>query len=169
MNLQLIQYHFGGKDTMIEAAQRYVVDQFFEELGPGIADAPSLVEAIRGAVAATWRLAQSHPEIVQPALLLQPVRTRQGEPGSTRERQTHRRLARLLADVSDRTGESLRVPPEYFAVLVAAGLSGLLLDYRATGERKRVGGAMEVFSELLVSLVEPAAGRRKASRGHRAG
>lgn len=165
VNLQLIQYHFGGKDAMIEEAQRYLVDRFFEQLSPAIIGAPSLVEAVRRGVAATWRLAQSHPEIVQPDLLIQSVRARPGESGSTRERQAHRRLGRLLADVADRTGESLRVPQESFVVLVAAGLSGLVLDYRATGERKRVEGAVEMFSQLLVSLVEPAAKPRPASRG----
>lgn len=154
VNLQLIQYHFGGKDAMIRESQRYIVDRFFGEVGPEVASAGSLVDGIRRGIEATWELAQTQPEIVQPDLLLQTVRAGKDEPERHVERQSQIRIRDLLEDVSRRTGEQLRVPVEEFALLIVSSLGGLVLEYQVTGDAKRVEAAMSTLSELLVSLVD---------------
>ena len=35
VNIQLIQYYFGGKEAMLEEVQRYIVARFFEDVGRG--------------------------------------------------------------------------------------------------------------------------------------
>ena len=92
VNLQLIQYYFGGKDGLLDEAQKFIVSRFFDEVGPVIAEAPSLIEAIRRGVDATWELAQTQPEIVQPDLLLQSVRAGRSEPESYEERRTQAQI-----------------------------------------------------------------------------
>jgi AcrR family transcriptional regulator len=156
VNIQLIQYYFGGKDGMLEEAQRYVIEKFFGLVGPKISEANTLAEALRAGIEHTWALAQSHPEIVQPDLLLQTVRAARGEQVRHGERHTQDRVGELLGAKMAETGETTRVPMDLFALLVTAGLSGLVLEYRARGETERVGAAVDTLTELLLSLVEPA-------------
>ncbi len=158
VNLQLIQYHFGGKSTMIEEAQHYVVYRFFEEVGPAIIEAPNLAEAIRRGIDETWGLAQTRPEIVQPDLLLQTVRSGQEGERSPGIRRTQAQIADLLEAVMQRTGDRLRVPTGHFALLVTGGLGGLILEYRVTGDMARVAAAVGILRDLLISLVDPAEG-----------
>ncbi len=153
VNLQLIQYYFGGKDGMLLEAQEYIVERFFEEIGPAIAGASTLADAIRLGVHTTWDLAQTRPEIVQPDLLLQTVRAGQTEPVPGRERRTQRRIATLITEVLERTGESLKVPDMQFALLTASALGGLVLEYRVTGDREHVGAAVATLSEMLTGLI----------------
>lgn len=168
VNLQLIQYHFGGKDGLLQEAQLYIVTRFFETVGPQVSGAPDLTAAIRAGLEATWRLAREKPALVQPDLLLQTLRA-QGEepdsPGEDRsapdderpgERETHRRVRGLLSDVMERSGDELRVPLDDFVVLVVSGLSGLVLEYRTGCDEAQVDAAMDLFASVLETCVIPA-------------
>jgi len=70
-NLQLIQYHFKGKEGLIAAAQEQARLRFLQLLEPAVLQAQDLRAAIAAGLALTWRLARDHPERMQPDLLLQ--------------------------------------------------------------------------------------------------
>jgi hypothetical protein len=98
-------------------------------------------------------LAQTRPEIVQPDLLLQTVRSGQSEQVPETERRTQRRISDLLNTVSRRTGETLKVPQEQFALLTVSALGGLVLEYQTTGDARTVGAAVGTLADMLVGLV----------------
>jgi len=155
VNLQLIQYHFGGKDQMVAEAQRYIVDRFFDVVGPAIGGQDDLSSALRAGVAATWRLAREQPALVQPDLLLQAQRADAAVRGAGDDRATHGRLSGLLTEVVATSGQGLAVPMEVFVVLVTGGLSGLIEEHRVGVDTDTVEAALDAFSELLVGLVVP--------------
>ncbi|MFQ5460265.1 MAG: TetR/AcrR family transcriptional regulator [Anaerolineae bacterium] len=155
VNLQLIQYHFGGKDQMVAEAQRYIVDRFFDVVGPALLAHDDLAGALRAGVAATWRLAQEQPALVQPDLLLQARRAHTAAPGGQDDRATHGRLRGLLTEVMATSGQGLAVPLDVFVVLVTGGLSGLIEEHRVGVDADTVEAALDAFSELLLGLVVP--------------
>jgi AcrR family transcriptional regulator len=155
VNLQLIHYYFGSKDGLVEAAQTYIAQRFFETIAPTVTSAPTLAEAVRRGVGAVWDLAQSQPALVQPDLLLQGVRAGQGDPVPSRHAATQVGIAELLASVMDRSGERLSVPLGTFVLILYAGLSGLVLEYRLTGDAARVGAAAGCFADLLARWIVP--------------
>jgi AcrR family transcriptional regulator len=154
-NLQLIQYYFGGKDGLIEEAEGYILERFFAELGPAVAGAKSLDEAIRRGIAVTWDLTRSRPAMVQPDLLLQSVRAGRMDRSRAFPRRTHVRVEELLQTVMDATGDRLAMPLRPFVLILIAGLSGLVLEYRVTQDAVAIGAAMDGLADVMAGLVVP--------------
>jgi AcrR family transcriptional regulator len=167
-NLQLIQYYFGSKAAMIEEARRFVVQQYQRRLDEAVSGADGLASGLRAGILFTWRMAVEQPAMVQPDLLLQYVRSTQpatdgtSPPDLMRARSTQIHAAQLIADVAERTGERLKVPAQRLALLMSAGLGGLIMEYRITGDQEHVSAAVETFADLMESLVEPTGGPRAA-------
>ena len=154
-NLQLIGYYFGGKEGLILEAERFILERFFAEIGPAVAGADTLDKAVRQGIAATWDLARRQPAMVQPDLLLQRVRAGRVDAAPDRPRQTHVRVAELLQGVMERSGGRLAIPLESFVLILIAGLSGLVLEYRVTHDAESIGAAVDRFADVLAGLVEP--------------
>ncbi|MCB9176616.1 MAG: TetR/AcrR family transcriptional regulator [Caldilineae bacterium] len=154
VNLQLIQYHFGGKAGLIAAAQDFTRDHFYGLVTPAVAGAPGLASAIRAGLAATWASAREAPELLQPDLLLQVRRSESQGPGErlpSRAASSH--VSTLLEALMARTGERLSVPLPRFNALLMSSAAGLLLEYRVSGDPEPVGEAFELLADLLAQLV----------------
>lgn len=158
VNLQLIQYHFKGKDGLIAAAQEQARLRFIALLEPAVSASPDLRGAIRAGLALTWEQARSHPELMQPDLLLQIRRASGQAPGQDLPaRETQADLRRLLGLAMARSGERLAGPIEPFILLMMSGAAGLLMEYRISGDGETVGAAFELLGERLTDLVLSAA------------
>jgi AcrR family transcriptional regulator len=153
VNVQLIQYYFGGKEGLIDEAQVYVVEWFFEHLGSKIKENASLADAVRQGIDAAWKLALDHPQMVQPDLLLQSVRAGREDTSMDRPRQTQVHLLALLEDRVKRSGQKLTMSMDSFMLIMITGLTGLVLEHRVTGDTKRVSGAVADFRDLMVGCV----------------
>ena len=154
VNLQLIQYHFKGKEGLIAAAQEQARLRLMTLLEPAVLAAPDLKAAIRAGIALTWAQARSHPEFMQPDLLLQIRRASGQAPGhDLPARETQTALARLLDQVRSRSGERLAVPIDPFILLMMSGTAGLLMEYRISGDAATIGAAFELLAERLEGLV----------------
>jgi len=158
VNLQLIQYHFKGKDGLIAAAQEQARLRFIALLEPAVSATPDLRSAIRAGLALTWEQARSHPELMQPDLLLQIRRASGQAPGQDLPaRETQADLRRLLNLAMVRSGERLSVPIEPFVLLMMSGAAGLLMEYRISGDGETVGAAFQLLAERLTDLVSSGA------------
>lgn len=156
-NLQLIQYHFKGKEGLIAAAQEQARLRFLQLLEPAVLQAQDLRAAIAAGLALTWRLARDHPERMQPDLLLQERRAAGQAPGQDLPaRETQADLERLLRQVMARCGQGLAVPMAPFILLMMSGAAGLLMEYRISGDQATIGQAFDLLAERLGQLVQPA-------------
>ncbi len=155
VNLQLIQYHFKGKEGLIATAQEQARLRYMTLLEPAVLAAPDLKGAIRAGIALTWDQARSHPELMQPDLLLQIRRASGQAPGhDLPARETQVDLSRLLDRVRSRTGERLAVPIAPFILLMMSGTAGLLMEYRISGDDATIGAAFALLAERLEGLVQ---------------
>ena len=154
VNLQLIQYHFKGKEGLIAAAQEHARLRFMALLEPAVSAAPDLGGAIRAGITLTWAQAHSHPAFMQPDLLLQIRRAAGHAPGlELPARETQADLCLLLDRVMARTGERLSVPIIPFVLLMMSGAAGLLMEYRISGDESTIGAAFALLAERLSDLV----------------
>jgi AcrR family transcriptional regulator len=155
VNLQLIQYHFGGKDGLLQAAQDYTRQRFFAAVEPAVMGAKDLPMALRDGLGATWATAREAPALMQADLLLQ-VRRAEARLNGERlpSRATRDRVGELLDELLVRSGERLTVPMEQFVLLLMGSAAGLLLEFRVSGETDTVDAAFGLLAELLVSFVE---------------
>ena len=162
-NLQLIGYYFGGKDGLLQQAERLILTRYFALLRPAVLDADSLSQAIRRGIGLTWGLARTQPAMVQPDLLLQSVRAGRVDAGPDRPRLTRTLVADMLPDVMDRTGEGLSIPLGPFVLILTTGMGGLILDYRVTRDADAVGDAVARFADLLAEQVVPCEAARPSA------
>lgn len=155
VNLQLIQYHFGGKAGLIQAAQDYTRAHFYALIEPAVAASPDLAAAIRAGLEATWRAAHAAPELLMPDLLLQVRRHESRGPGERLpSRAANEHVAGLLSTVAKGRGQRLRVPMSGLITLLMSSAAGLLLEYRISGDEAAVGEGFALLAQLLESLVE---------------
>lgn len=158
-NLQLIQYHFKGKEGLIAAAQEQARLRFLQLLEPAVSGAAELRGAIHAGLALTWRLAREHPEAMQPDLFLQVRRAAGQAPGQDLPaRETQADLERLLGQVKARSGQRLTAPMAPFILLMMSGAAGLLMEYRISGDQDTIGQSFQLLGDLLGTLVQPAGG-----------
>lgn len=156
-NLQLIQYHFKGKEGLIVAAQEQARLRFLRLLEPAVSQARDLRGAIAAGVALTWRLAQEQPALMQPDLLLQVRRAAGQAPGQDLPaRETQADLQRLLEQVMAQSRERLAAPMAPFILLMMSGAAGLLMEYRISGDGGTIGQAFDLLAEQLCRWVLPA-------------
>ena len=154
VNLQLIQYHFGGKDGLLEAAQEFTRWHFVDTIREPVVSAASLNQAVRAGLSATWELAQAQPALVQPDLLLQVRRAgigrlrAEGEP-----RGAPALVGELLETVMQRSGDGLSVPADRFILMMMSSAAGLLMEYRVSGDVEEVGAAFALLGDLLEGLI----------------
>lgn len=153
VNLQLIQYHFGGKDGLLEAAQDFTRRHFVETIREPVLSAGSLSQAVRAGLAATWQLAQTQPALVQPDLLLQVRRAGIVKGSDAASPSAPALVGELLAAVMEKSGDRLRVPDDRFILMMMSSAAGLLMEYRVSGDAGEIGEAFDLLCDLLDGLI----------------
>lgn len=148
----LISYHFGSRAGLVAASAKELGDAITAHVLEGLDGAVSVEDIVRGAMAGTWDLAASDERLPRVYFDLNAVSVVDDEIRAVM-RDVKEGFRAVLARELRQASEP--VPARHattLAVLIIAGIEGLMLERIERGETAELAKARELFVDSIVAV-----------------
>lgn len=148
----LISYHFGSRAGLVAASAKELGDAITAHVISGLEGAVTVEDIARGAMSGSWEIASSDERLPRVYFDLNAVSVVDDEIRAVmREVKEGFRtvLTRELREASEPVPEQRATP---LAVLIIAGIEGLLLERIERGETAELASARELFVRSVVAV-----------------
>lgn len=148
----LVSYHFGSRTGLVTEAARGLGRTITARVVAGVAGARTVEEVVRGATTGAWEMVDEDERLPRVYFDLNAVSVVDEE---VREvmREVKAGFRRVLTDLlAEATPPVERGHASTLAILVIAGIEGLMLERIERGETAELGRARKLFAQSVVAV-----------------